>query len=236
MQSCRSISQQLDEEAAMSNQLETDLATVRDGDLTLRLALDSDALEKRNLRVKEAFAAVYGPVRPQSLLSLISDVVDSQHEDGSWGSDDSPRLKPALTAQTIVLLWRLGIRYNVHSSNTATSMRMMVGRVVHTRPHPNADRIRIALVDLGDGRLRQIVYGGVRILRPGDLVPVAPPGSRLPNGVKMRRRRYRGVASDGMLCSFQEMSGTSMTGPDEVHVLPSTLEPGLFLDEVRHHP
>jgi len=111
-------------------------------------------------------------------------------------------------------------------------MRMMVGRVVSAEDHPNADRIRIAIVDLGDGRDRRIVYGGTRILQPGDLVPVAPPGSRLPNGTKMRRRRYRGVSSDGMLCSFQEMSGTSVDGPDEVHVLPSNLWPGLSIDDV----
>ena len=111
-------------------------------------------------------------------------------------------------------------------------MKIMVGRVVRAEAHPNADRIRIAIVDLGDGRDLQIVYGGTRVLQPGDLVPVAPPGSRLPNGTKMRRRRYRGVPSDGMLCSFQEMSGASAAGPDEVHVLPSTLRPGLPIDNV----
>jgi phenylalanyl-tRNA synthetase beta chain len=109
---------------------------------------------------------------------------------------------------------------------------MMVGRVVRAEAHPNAERIRIAIVDLGDGRIHQIVYGGSRILQPGDLVPVAPPGSRLPNGIKMRRRRYRGVSSDGMLCSFQEMSGASIDGPDEVHVLPSDLRPGLSIEDV----
>jgi len=111
-------------------------------------------------------------------------------------------------------------------------MRMMVGRVVLAEPHPRADRIRIARVDLGDGALRQIVYGGSRVLCPGDLVPVAPPGSKLPSGIKMRQRNYRGIPSYGMLCSFQEMSGVPVNGPDEVHVLPSGLRPGQPIEDV----
>jgi hypothetical protein len=117
----------------VSDQANFELASGVNDNSGRHLVMDSEALEERNLRVKEAFAAVYGPLRPQSLLSLISDVIDSQHADGSWGSDDSPRLKPALTAQTIILLWRLGIRYSVHAGGSVTGLgpARMIARAVH---------------------------------------------------------------------------------------------------------
>jgi tRNA-binding EMAP/Myf-like protein len=102
---------------------------------------------------------------------------------------------------------------------------VLLGRVVSSSPHPHADLIWIASVDVGEVEPRQIVYGGTLQLHPGDLVPVALPGSRLPSGMKLRRRRYRGIVSDGMLCSLAEMGGD----PDRdraVHVLAEGVKPG----------
>lgn len=110
---------------------------------------------------------------------------------------------------------------------------VVVGRVVEVKPHPNADRIRLARVDLGTGDPVQIVFGGPPNVHEGDLVPVAPPGSRLPgphNMQKMRRRRYRGESSYGMLCSLAEL-GWNLNGPDEVALL-RNVKPGDPLDRV----
>jgi len=75
--------------------------------------------------------------------------------------------------------------------------------VLSSRPHPGADHLHLAEVDYALGP-RQIVYGGTRVLKPGDRVIVAPPGSRLPDGTKIRTRQYRGEKSWGMLCSSAE--------------------------------
>jgi tRNA-binding EMAP/Myf-like protein len=105
-----------------------------------------------------------------------------------------------------------------------------VGRIVKIRPHPYGDRIWLADVEIGRGYQPQIVWGGVPLLDEGDLVPVAPPGSRLPQG-KMRRRRYRGEVSEGMLCSLAEL-GWDLSVSDRVALLDerSGLTPGESLD------
>jgi phenylalanyl-tRNA synthetase beta chain len=110
---------------------------------------------------------------------------------------------------------------------------VIVGRVVEVKRHPNADRIRMDWVDLGIGETVQIVFGGPPNVHAGDLVPVAPPGSRLPGPYKMqkmRRRRYRGQSSHGMLCSLAEL-GWNPDGPDEVALL-RDVTPGDSLDKV----
>lgn len=112
---------------------------------------------------------------------------------------------------------------------TATSSGVVAGRVVEVRDHPNANLIRIALVDINIGRLLQIVFGGPPIVTSGSLVPVAPPGSRIgTQSKKMRRRNYRHMSSEGMLCSFAEL-GWDVNGPDQVAIL-RNVNPGDSID------
>jgi tRNA-binding EMAP/Myf-like protein len=93
----------------------------------------------------------------------------------------------------------------------------VVGCIVEVEDHPNADRLWLAVVDIGDRKLR-IVFGGQYRCQPGDLVPVAPPGARLSTGRRMRTRTYRGQRSQGMLCSSNELGWTT-DGPDAVATL-----------------
>jgi phenylalanyl-tRNA synthetase beta chain len=106
---------------------------------------------------------------------------------------------------------------------------VVVGRIVKVRPHPYGDKIWLADVEIGRSYQLQIVWGGVPIVKEGHLVPVAPPGCWLPQG-KMRRRRYRGEVSEGMLCSLAELGWESIT--DRVALLDEDagLEPGDSLD------
>jgi tRNA-binding EMAP/Myf-like protein len=115
----------------------------------------------------------------------------------------------------------------------------VVGRVSRVAPHPGGERIWLAFVDLGKGEPAvQIVFGGQREVKPGELVPVAPPGARVtvdqadgsPRVKKMRSRRYRGERSHGMLCSLNEL-GWLRDGPDEVALL-RDLPVGSSLDDV----
>jgi phenylalanyl-tRNA synthetase beta chain len=91
---------------------------------------------------------------------------------------------------------------------------VLVARVLEVRDHPNADRLCLARVDAGSGATEVVV--GVRNMRPGDLVPFAPPGSRVPSLPEpLGRKEVRGVTSNGMLCSPHELS----IAPDHSRIL-----------------
>jgi len=80
---------------------------------------------------------------------------------------------------------------------------VVVARVVELRPIEGADKIRLAVVDAGDGPI-EVVCGAFNF-GVGDLVPLAPVGAVLPGGVAIGRRKLRGVSSNGMLCSGAEL-------------------------------
>lgn len=94
----------------------------------------------------------------------------------------------------------------------------IVGQIVEVSSHPNADRLYIAKVNVGSREPVSVIFGGSRELEPGDLVPIALPGARLPDGDKVRARKYRGINSNGVLLSSDEL-GWTINGPDEVVVL-----------------
>jgi phenylalanyl-tRNA synthetase beta chain len=87
-----------------------------------------------------------------------------------------------------------------------------VGRVVEAGKHPNADRLQLCQVDVGDGEPRQIVCGAWNF-GAGATVAVALPGAVLPGGLKLERAKLRGAVSDGMILSERELElGTDHTG------------------------
>ena len=81
--------------------------------------------------------------------------------------------------------------------------RVVVGKVLEISEIPGATKIIHVKVDAGDGP-REIVCGA-RNFAVDDLVPVALPGARLPNGMEIQRREMHGRTSDGMLCSAAEL-------------------------------
>jgi phenylalanyl-tRNA synthetase beta chain len=80
---------------------------------------------------------------------------------------------------------------------------VVTARILDVVPHPDADRIRLADVDFGDGQLR--VVCGAPNIEPGMVVPFARVGAVLPGDFKIERRKIRGVVSEGMLCSAREL-------------------------------
>lgn len=100
---------------------------------------------------------------------------------------------------------------------------ILVARVVATRAHPRADRVQLVDVDAGDGQVLQVVCGAFNF-GPGDRVPLAPAGARLPGGLEIGRRRVRGEWSDGMLCSGKELGVSD--DHEGILVLPQGLLPG----------
>jgi len=105
---------------------------------------------------------------------------------------------------------------------------VVVARVLATRAHPNADKVQVIDVDAGDGAELQIVCGAFNFAA-GDLVPLAPVGSRLPGGMQIGRRNVRGQWSNGMLCSGTELGLSSDN--DGIMLLDPGLAPGTPLSE-----
>jgi phenylalanyl-tRNA synthetase beta chain len=81
---------------------------------------------------------------------------------------------------------------------------IVVAQVLALRPHPDADRIQLVDVDLGDGEALQICCGAFN-MAVGDRVPLATIGTVMPGGMEIARRKLRGEWSNGMLCSAREL-------------------------------
>lgn len=81
---------------------------------------------------------------------------------------------------------------------------IVLAQVLDIRPHPDADRIRLVDVDLGDGQPLQICCGASN-MTVGDRVPLATLGTVMPGGMEIARRKMRGQVSNGMLCSAKEL-------------------------------
>jgi len=89
---------------------------------------------------------------------------------------------------------------------------VVVGKISEITNHENSDHLLICQIDVGKENLIQIVTGANNI-KVGDLVPVALDGANLPNGVKIKKGKLRGVESHGMLCSIAELNLTQNDFP-----------------------
>jgi phenylalanyl-tRNA synthetase beta chain len=104
----------------------------------------------------------------------------------------------------------------------------VVGHVVSAEQHPNADRLRVCEVDDGEG-VRTIVCGAPNVVA-GLTVAVALPGSRLPDGTKLKKAKLRGVESNGMILSEAELELSDEH--DGIMELVTDAAPGTPLAEV----
>jgi phenylalanyl-tRNA synthetase beta chain len=103
-----------------------------------------------------------------------------------------------------------------------------VGRVLEAGKHPNADRLQLCQVDVGEGDARQIVCGAWNF-GAGATVAVALPGAVLPGGRRLESTELRGELSNGMILAEDEVElGTDHAG---IMVLPDEWEPGTPLSD-----
>ncbi len=79
-----------------------------------------------------------------------------------------------------------------------------VAQIQRVEPHPNADKLRVCQVSAGGGDSLQIVCGAPNAAQ-GLKTILAPVGAKMPDGMKIRRSKLRGVESQGMLCSAREL-------------------------------
>lgn len=89
--------------------------------------------------------------------------------------------------------------------------KVVVGKILSMDPHPNADKLRIAQVDVGT-EILQVVTGAPNV-NTGDIIPLALPGAKLPGG-EIKPSKLRGVESNGMMCSIDELNLTKDYLPD----------------------
>src|SRR5699024_50085 len=94
-----------------------------------------------------------------------------------------------------------GIEYIISD----TSHNVVIGYVNECEQHPNADKLKLCQVDVGEEELLQIVCGAPNVAA-GQKVVVAKPGAVLPSNFKIKKVKLRGIESKGMICSLQELS------------------------------
>jgi phenylalanyl-tRNA synthetase beta chain len=81
---------------------------------------------------------------------------------------------------------------------------VVIAEIVDVEKHPDADRLSVCKVSTGSGELIDVVCGAPNVAT-GMKSPLARPGVTLPNGLKLRKSKIRGVVSNGMLCSATEL-------------------------------
>ena len=124
---------------------------------------------------------------------------------------------------------RTGIEVDDIIDYTKDIKNLVVGYVQSKEKHPDADKLNICQVDIGEEEAVQIVCGAPNI-DAGQHVIVAKVGGRLPGGIKIKRAKLRGERSEGMICSLQEIGISSNVVPkayeNGIFVFPNEVEPG----------
>jgi phenylalanyl-tRNA synthetase beta chain len=92
----------------------------------------------------------------------------------------------------------------IHRHGVPSAESFVVGRVLEAVQHPDADRLRLCTVDVGAEEPARIVCGAPNVAG-GQTVAVALPGATMPGGTRIKRAKLRGVVSEGMILSEQEL-------------------------------
>ncbi|GFP76765.1 phenylalanine--tRNA ligase subunit beta [Clostridium fungisolvens] len=108
---------------------------------------------------------------------------------------------------------------------------VVTGKLLKIEAHPDAEKLVICQVEVGQEEPVQIVTGA-KNMKENDIVPVALHGSTLPNGLKIKKGKLRGVPSNGMMCSEEELG---IAGDEPVHglmILPENTPIGKDIKDV----
>jgi phenylalanyl-tRNA synthetase beta chain len=136
---------------------------------------------------------------------------------------------PVSTAELVEQLTMAGLEVDSVEPAAAGLADILVGEVESVEPHPDADKLRICRVLVGEGQSLQVVCGAPNVAA-GDRYPLAPVGARLPGDFKIKKSRLRGVESHGMLCSASELGlGDEHDG---LMTLPSDAQAGQSLQSL----
>lgn len=113
--------------------------------------------------------------------------------------------------------------------------KVVTGRIEKLEPHQNSDHLQICTMNVGLAE-NIIIVTGAQNVAEGQVVPVAMVGAHLPNGMKISKGKLRGVASNGMLCSAQELKLDLEKLPEKqktgIFILPSDTPVGIPAKDV----
>src|SRR5882724_10870132 len=105
--------------------------------------------------------------------------------------------------------------------------QVVIGQILSSEKHPNADKLSVCRVNDGNGE-RQIVCGA-KNYKVGDKVPLALPGAEMAGGFTIKASKLRGIESQGMLCSADKLGLPK--GEDGLLILPAETAVGIKLSE-----
>ncbi len=92
----------------------------------------------------------------------------------------------------------------IHRVGPPSAENFVVGRVLSAEQHPDADRLKVCSVDLGEEQPATIVCGAANVAA-GQTVAVARPGAVMPDGTRLKQAKLRGVVSEGMILAASEL-------------------------------
>jgi phenylalanyl-tRNA synthetase beta chain len=113
----------------------------------------------------------------------------------------NPKVNDNLLAEKLTMA---GLEVDSVSSIAPAFEGVLVGKVLECTKHPDADKLSLCQVDIGEDTPVQIICGALNV-RQDLRVIVATVGARLPNGLKIKKAKLRGVLSFGMICSLSEL-------------------------------
>ena len=95
---------------------------------------------------------------------------------------------------------------------------VVIGKILEVTKHPDADKLVVTKIDVGNGEILQIVTAApnIKVGETGQIVPVAKDGAELPNGINIHTGKLRGVESQGMMCGMEELEIDPASYPDKV--------------------
>jgi len=108
--------------------------------------------------------------------------------------------------QLLEKLTDIGLEVEGIENTSSDFEKFIIAKIVKTEKHPNADRLKVCDVDIGQKKIIKVVCGAINA-REGLLTIYAPPGAIIPkNKMKLVVTQIRGVTSNGMLCSESELN------------------------------
>src|SRR3954471_6429320 len=119
----------------------------------------------------------------------------------------------------------------IHHHGVGGPDGFVVGKVLSCGKHPDADRLNVTTVDVGDGAAPQQIVCGAPNVAAGQTVAVARPGAVMPDGTKLKKAKLRGVESNGMILSEDEV-GLAGERAGGIMVLDDALAAGTALVDV----
>ena len=161
----------------------------------------------------------------------------------SWIKAYVPELE--VTAQEFTDAMTLsGSKVEGFTKMDADLEKIVIGQIKKIEKHPDADKLIICQVDIGEEAPIQIVTGAPNV-KEGDKVPVVLDGGRVagghdgkmtPGGIRIKKGKLRGIESNGMMCSIEELGSTRDMYPEApeygIYIFPETAEVGADAIEV----